>query len=192
MLNRRERAGSRLLAGDPVLVAIETSVVRHRELVELRRALEAGVHLETFLFGGCPSRSGSVRLAHSAASLCDHARRRSSATIGAGKGADASHAPPHSGAVEFARISGETGVKEMWGRARSAERWTSRSATDHASWSTHALDDLDQLVHAVAVVAGELDELLRSLDDGSTLGRPCDRDAASAPELEESLVAEHP
>ena len=38
-------------------------------------------------------------------------------------------------------------------------------------------------------MAGEVDELLRSLDDGATFGRACDRDAAAAAELEQSLVA---
>jgi hypothetical protein len=47
------------------------------------------------------------------------------------------------------------------------------------------VDDLDQLVPAVTAPAGELDELLRSLDDGSALGRRRDGDAASAPELEQ-------
>jgi hypothetical protein len=35
------------------------------------------------------------------------------------------------------------------GDPRSAERWTSYSAADHASSSIHALDDLDQLVRLV-------------------------------------------
>jgi hypothetical protein len=52
-------------------------------------------------------------------------------------------------------------------------------------------DDLDQFVDAVAVVAGEVDELSGSLDDGATLGRSCDRDPMPAPELEQSFVAEH-
>jgi hypothetical protein len=46
------------------------------------------------------------------------------------------------------------------------------------------LDDLDELIHAVAVSAGERDELAGALDDGSLLGRPRDRDATTTPELE--------
>ena len=56
--------------------------------------------------------------------------------------------------------------------------------------SADVLDDLDQLVEAVALAAGELDELPRSLDDGAAFGRPRNRDATPAPELEQSLVAE--
>jgi hypothetical protein len=52
-----------------------------------------------------------------------------------------------------------------------------------------ALDDLDELVDAVALATGELDELPRSLHDRAPLGRPCDRDAPAAPELEQPLVA---
>ena len=52
------------------------------------------------------------------------------------------------------------------------------------------LDDLHQLVDPVALSTGELDELLRPLDDGASLGRPRDRDAAPAPELEQALVAQ--
>jgi hypothetical protein len=58
--------------------------------------------------------------------------------------------------------------------------------------SADLLDDLDELVHAVALAAGEGDELPRSLDDSPAFGRPCDRDATPAPELEQSLVAEQP
>jgi hypothetical protein len=50
--------------------------------------------------------------------------------------------------------------------------------------SADVFDDLDQLVDAVAVVPGEVDELLRSLDDSATFGRACNRDAAAAAELE--------
>ena len=41
------------------------------------------------------------------------------------------------------------------------------------SLSGDARDDLDQFVYAVTLLAGERDELVRWLDDGSTLGRPC-------------------
>ena len=51
------------------------------------------------------------------------------------------------------------------------------------------LDDLDQFVGAVAVVAGEVDEFSGSLDDGALCGGGGDGDAASAAELEQSLVA---
>jgi hypothetical protein len=57
-----------------------------------------------------------------------------------------------------------------------------------AALSGDVLDDFDELVHAVPVVTGELDELPRSLNDSPALGRPRDRDATPAPELEQSLV----
>jgi len=60
------------------------------------------------------------------------------------------------------------------------------------SSSADAFDDLDQLVQAVTLATGELDELPRSLHDGTTLGRPRNRDATPAPELEQALVAEQP
>ena len=59
-------------------------------------------------------------------------------------------------------------------------------------WSADLLDDLDQLVGAVTLLAGEVDEVPRSLDDSATLRCARDRDAASAAELEQSLVAEEP
>jgi hypothetical protein len=58
--------------------------------------------------------------------------------------------------------------------------------------SADVFDDLDQLVEAVALAAGEVDELFRSLDDGAAFGCPCNRGAAPASELEQSLVAEQP
>jgi hypothetical protein len=45
-------------------------------------------------------------------------------------------------------------------------------------------DDLDELVEAVTLAAGEVDELLCSLDNGASFGRSCDQDAAAAAELE--------
>jgi len=59
-------------------------------------------------------------------------------------------------------------------------------------WSADLLDDLDQLVGAVALLAGEVDQIPRSLDDGTAFGRACDRDAAAAAELQQSLVAKEP
>jgi hypothetical protein len=50
--------------------------------------------------------------------------------------------------------------------------------------SADVLDDLDQLVQAVALAAGEVHEVPRPLHDRATLGRPRNRDAAPAPELE--------
>ena len=41
------------------------------------------------------------------------------------------------------------------------------------------------------LATGEVDELSGALDDGATLGRPCNRDAAPAPKLEQPLVAKH-
>jgi hypothetical protein len=57
---------------------------------------------------------------------------------------------------------------------------------------SEVFDDLDEFVHAVALPLRELDELTRSLDNGTPLGRPSDRDPAPAPELEEALIAEQP
>ncbi len=39
--------------------------------------------------------------------------------------------------------------------------------------SAHVLDDLDQLINAITLAAGEVDELARSLDDGPAFGCPC-------------------
>jgi hypothetical protein len=58
--------------------------------------------------------------------------------------------------------------------------------------SADVLDDLDQLVQAVALTARELDKLPRSLDDCTTLGRPRNRDATSTSELQQSLVPQQP
>ncbi len=58
------------------------------------------------------------------------------------------------------------------------------SRSDHQRCSSaDFFDDLDQFVEAVAVAAGEVDEFLRSLDDGAAFGCSCDGDSASAPEL---------
>jgi hypothetical protein len=43
-----------------------------------------------------------------------------------------------------------------------------------ASSSGEVFDDLDELVDAIALPAGELDELAGSLDDGPALRRPGD------------------
>jgi hypothetical protein len=58
--------------------------------------------------------------------------------------------------------------------------------------SGDALDDLDQLVYAVTLAACEVDQLSGTLEHGSPLGRPCNRDATPAPELEQALVAKEP
>ena len=50
--------------------------------------------------------------------------------------------------------------------------------------SADVFDDLDELVHAVALAPGEVDELTSPLDNDSTFGRPGDRDATPASELE--------
>ena len=55
-----------------------------------------------------------------------------------------------------------------------------------------ALDDLDQLIDAVAVVAGVVNEFACSLDDCAAFGCREDGDAASASELEQSFVAKEP
>ena len=65
---------------------------------------------------------------------------------------------------------------------------TMRSAG--AGLLANGLDDLDQLVQAVAVTARQLDKIASAFDDGALLGGSDDGDAASAPELEEALVAQ--
>ena len=55
-----------------------------------------------------------------------------------------------------------------------------------------ALDDLEQLVEAVALPPRELDQLVRPGDDGAALGAACDGDAAAAAEVEQPLVAQDP
>src|SRR5207248_11061766 len=53
-----------------------------------------------------------------------------------------------------------------------------------------ALDDLDQLVGAVALLAGEADKLAGTGEDGTALRCTCDMDAATTPELEQPFIAE--
>jgi hypothetical protein len=72
-------------------------------------------------------------------------------------------------------------------RVRDIRRFERRDSS-----SADVFDDLDQFVDAVAVMAGEFDELSASLDDGTAFGCPGDRDASAASELEQSFVAEHP
>ena len=59
------------------------------------------------------------------------------------------------------------------------------------AWLADVFDDLDELVEAVALAAGEIDELPCALNDSATFGRPRDQDATAAAELEQALVAEH-
>ena len=54
------------------------------------------------------------------------------------------------------------------------------------------MDDLDELVAAVALLAGEFDELSCSLDDGAAFGCAGDGDSAAAAELEQSFVSQQP
>ena len=49
--------------------------------------------------------------------------------------------------------------------------------------SADVFDDLDELVHAVALPSSELDELFRTLDDETAFWRSCNRDSTAAPEL---------
>ena len=51
-------------------------------------------------------------------------------------------------------------------------------------FSAHVFDDSDEFVQAVAVVPGELNQLLRPLDDDTTFGRPDDRNATPTSELD--------
>src|SRR5262245_30598732 len=55
--------------------------------------------------------------------------------------------------------------------------------------SADVLDDLDQLVHAVTVLAAELDELACLHHDDTALGSSRNRDASTAPELEKSFAS---
>src|SRR5947209_712237 len=55
---------------------------------------------------------------------------------------------------------------------------------------TLALDQLDELVPAVAVFACESNELLHLGQDCAPVGRADDGDPAAAPELQEPLVAQ--
>ena len=50
--------------------------------------------------------------------------------------------------------------------------------------SGHVFDDLDELVDAVTLAAGEVDKLSGTLDDRATFRRSCNGDAAPASELE--------
>ena len=58
------------------------------------------------------------------------------------------------------------------------------------SSSGEILDEPDQLVAPVALLAGEANELARARDHGALLRRARDGDAAPAPELEQALVAQ--
>jgi hypothetical protein len=53
-----------------------------------------------------------------------------------------------------------------------------------------AVDELDQLLAPIAVLAGERDEFARERRDRAAVRRSRHRDAATAPELEQSLVAQ--
>jgi hypothetical protein len=46
-----------------------------------------------------------------------------------------------------------------------------------------------EIIETVAVSPRELDELSCSLDDGTTLGSPRNRDASAAPEVEKSFLS---
>jgi WD40-like Beta Propeller Repeat len=52
------------------------------------------------------------------------------------------------------------------------------------------LDDPNQLLRAVALLAREAHKLMRARDNLTALGRPSDRDPAPAPELEQPFVAQ--
>ena len=58
--------------------------------------------------------------------------------------------------------------------------------------SADVLDDLDEFVQAVTLAAGEVDKLPCSLDNSAAFGRSCDRNTTPTPELEQTLIAEHP
>jgi hypothetical protein len=83
-----------------------------------------------------------------------------------------------------------------WMCASSAMRLPSRTACSclkpRPVWSVDVLDDLDEFVGAVAVLAGVVDEFAGLLKDGAAFGGTGDGDAAAAAEFEESFVAEQP
>jgi hypothetical protein len=58
--------------------------------------------------------------------------------------------------------------------------------------SANVLDHLDELVDGVALPASELDQLPHLLHDRSTLGSSRNRDSATRPKLEQTLVLEQP
>jgi hypothetical protein len=58
--------------------------------------------------------------------------------------------------------------------------------------SSELLEDLDELVGFVAVSAGEVEQLPRSLDDGAAIGRAGNGYPAAAPKLEQAFVSELP
>jgi len=57
--------------------------------------------------------------------------------------------------------------------------------------TSDALDDPDELVDLVAVLAREADELARSGRDRAALGAAGNRDPAAAPELEQAFVTQN-
>jgi hypothetical protein len=52
------------------------------------------------------------------------------------------------------------------------------------------LDDLDELLDSIALLAGEANELARSCNDGASLRGTCDVDPAPTAKLEQTLVAQ--
>ena len=58
--------------------------------------------------------------------------------------------------------------------------------------SGDVLDHVDELVDGVSLPASESDQLPNPLHDRSALGCPGHGDPATAPELKQTLVAEHP
>src|SRR6516162_4492192 len=70
-----------------------------------------------------------------------------------------------------------------------------RSSVARESFSCGAVgqvgDHLDELGAPVTVLPGELDELASLGEDGATLRRAGDGDAAAAAELQQPLVPEH-
>src|ERR1700722_12395723 len=80
-------------------------------------------------------------------------------------------------------------------RKRPCLRWWSTSPRPADFWpsglrSGQAAEDLHQLLLAVAVEAGELEQLAGAFNDRPLFGRTGHRDATPAPELEETLVSQ--
>jgi hypothetical protein len=64
------------------------------------------------------------------------------------------------------------------------------SRLHQVSQSPELLDDLDEFVGFVALVAGVVEEFLRAVDEGALLGGAGDGDAAAAAKFDEAFVAE--
>src|SRR5213592_722472 len=98
------------------------------------------------------------------------------------------HGACSSGASDH--FAGSRSTSRTNARERCSPRTGRRSSATRADATLRErLDQLDQLVAAVAVPAGEFDELPRLLVDNALLRRTDDLDPAAAAEVEPPLVA---